>query len=455
MKEASKVHLENKRVQNSYFVFLSVLVGLRDLNIISYNKFLLVGLFFVYVCIANAADLIYILCFTFPFACGLPMTYMLPIALIGYMLKSNKLNISTLCLGGVFIAHELLLSIGYTGVAFSDLVYYCSAIILLFLMLCDNDIKINYSRTAEIFLYAIVVVVSVIFVATILDVGGNFIHLVTQGSFRFGNDSNQSLNSDMHLILNANNIAYFCVTGNAISLVLFYIVKNVRKKVYSIICFVVLTFIGLMTQSRSYILIFFIILVMFCVSSIKSRKGRCFLSLIIGCCAVGVFLLIKYRPEIISNVIGRFANETVGTAGGRTVIFHEYFIKWIEDPLRFFMGAGVINYAEVYGIDASIHCGGFQIFLCYGIVVGLIFLGVLVYPILFLFRRHVKLIFILPYFAVILFTQTIQFLNPYFLMFPYIIAVYVVKIDVRNRTLNAVRYRIEEIQQSCVLSKVL
>ena len=120
----------------------------------------------------------------------------------------------------------------------------------------------------------------------------------------------------------------------------------------------------------------------------------------------------------------------MSTAGGRSVLFARYMDAFLANPRLYFTGTGVTSYKEITGIYNSMHNATEQILVCYGIFGSILFFIGLLTPIVRCLRKNKDLwkMKILPFFAVVLFIQTIQFVNPDMLMMPYVIAVYCLRI---------------------------
>ena len=90
------------------------------------------------------------------------------------------------------------------------------------------------------------------------------------------------------------------------------------------------------------------------------------------------------------------------------------------------MGTGVTGYKEITGIYHGLHNMFQQVYLSYGIVLGSAFLYGIFAPIRI---RKFEIKKWIPFIAIMLFVQTIQFINPAALMLPYVIAVYTLNLE--------------------------
>ena len=133
---------------------------------------------------------------------------------------------------------------------------------------------------------------------------------------------------------------------------------------------------------------------------------------------------------IYNSFLGRFEEDNFATAGGRTDLFKEYNDFMAQNPRYWLAGTGVVHYKEICNCSNSIHNGIQQIYVCHGIIGVLLFSFVIVG---FYKKYHkAKLIQYLPFIAVFIFDQSIQFLHPHFLMFPFICASCALKLKLTN-----------------------
>ena len=98
-------------------------------------------------------------------------------------------------------------------------------------------------------------------------------------------------------------------------------------------------------------------------------------------------------------------------------------------------GSGAAHYRQAYHMPTSIHNGSMQVLLSYGIVGGLLFafgMAEPVYHTIYFAEKRIKLFYWLPMLSIVLFVQTIQFVNPAYLMMPYIIGVYSIQLGARE-----------------------
>ena len=108
----------------------------------------------------------------------------------------------------------------------------------------------------------------------------------------------------------------------------------------------------------------------------------------------------------------------------RMSLLGEYMDFLWKNPLRLIFGTGALYYKEISGCSNSLHCGSQQILVSYGIMGVLFWLWLMISPIRrYLLNHKFEFRAILPVLIVVVYTQTIQFINPYMLVMPYMVAV--------------------------------
>lgn len=408
-----------------YILSISILILLRDIGGVGIPKTLFIGVCVLSMAIANKENLIYMIVFIIPFLCGLPGTYIMLFALLMFLFKSRRVKRSALFLFVMVCVFEMFALFFLQGNFITTSIQYISYIGTLIFIIYDEE-DINYQLCLKLFNVGILIVSLAILVMTFKSAPTNWKYLFSQGWFRIG-DIQMEENTGMMLVLNANSMAYFCLVGISCSLLLLEIDENTRKKLIYIIETCLFIAIAIMTNSRTFILMLVIILILFLISkkvSIKSIIAMLFVGFIIG--LIG-WTVMNNNTYLLKGILSRLNDSTIKSAGGRTELFPLYFERWSCKLRTLLFGAGVAGYREVYKMEDSVHNGLLQVLICYGVFGSIMMAFVFFRPIFVGFNRKVPLKYYLPVISVIFFTQTIQFLNPCFLMLPYIIGVLAIK----------------------------
>ena len=227
----------------------------------------------------------------------------------------------------------------------------------------------------------------------------------------------------MMLTANANTIGYYSIAAISCLLVLQY-----YKKINSIlflILFAVSFYGGVLSVSRTWAILMIFSVIVY----LRFMKHNIVKSLLlIGVLSIGVVVFLSQNELILEFFTQRFTEDStnLSTAGGRTIVFQEYNAYLADNPLSLIWGEGAVYYKEASGIASATHNALQQIIVSYGLVGLCIFICAFIRSTKKYFSKK-ELMAILPLCMMVLFVQTIQILNPYFLMAPIIVAFYALK----------------------------
>jgi hypothetical protein len=416
----------------TYIAGLCFLLFIRDIGNISYSKFILVGYILFFSALAPINVMIPMTTFIFPLLWGLPYTYILPVVIVLYLIKNRNIKKQVIILLIVFFSLELITSFWYPKTDMTGWIKYFSILAIFFLFLYEENVE--YELAIKTFFLGSAFLMFVIIVTTIKTAPSNWLFLFAQGWFRFGNQVDEE-NGGMILRVNANTMAYYSVVGMAIG---FCIIKK-EHGIHKMIAFMLTLLFalgGILTVSRSWVLVTFLCLLMFVFEETKSLKT---ILLVIGIALLLAFIgyrVVMNTPELLEGFLTRWTDKNAETAGGRTALMAQYHEAFISNARFWFMGTGVTQYKPVTGIYNSFHNAIQQIFVCYGIPGAIVYFIGMLNPIIKIRGAKKTLINWIPFVAVVAFVQTIQFINPGTLMLPYVIAVFVLKQATSDRTLD-------------------
>ena len=408
---------------------LTGMLVIRDIAGIQISKFIFLAFIVFFLAVANYETAIQMLCFIFPLVCGLPGTYIMPCALALLVVKKGRINSWQLGLILFVAAMEFIAAIWYPEVDFASIVQYISFAGIMFYLIHD-DVEIDYLDCVKTFFFGTSLLCAIIIVTGIISAPDNWLSLFANGKFRFG-QSQVEENAGMMISLNANSLAYYSVVGVMCGIAL--LEKKDTDKKWMIAILLVLCFMaGFLTVSRSWMLVMAICLLIYILSKIK-RMGE-FLVLTVALIALLVMgiILFNYYPELIDGFIARFTADDIESGNGRFELFTVYMDAFWSNIRFVLLGTGVTEYIDVVGIARAMHNGTQQVLVCCGIIGFIVWIFGLLYPIIKLDRVHTKVVDWLPMMGVILFVQTIQFLNPMMLMLPFVVAWYSIKINQFN-----------------------
>ncbi len=243
------------------------------------------------------------------------------------------------------------------------------------------------------------------------------------GTLRSGIRSNAEQQLVGQFDLNANSMAFYSIT--ALSCLM------VGRRTYSMnravywLSMVLSIVVGIISFSRTWILVSILAFILYIISKHNNIKTIILTILILGSL---VYAILIYFNDLAEVFIGRFTLDNMDTGGGRTDIFRVYHNIFINNPKFYIGGTGVVHYTEVVGYPLAMHSGFQQLYVCCGMIGIFIFLiSALYYKIRFVTKK-LPLLFYIPLITCLIFDQSIQFLNPYYLMFPFIPIAYILQL---------------------------
>ena len=415
---------KNEIILKLFIAGIIILMLMRDIAHISINKYIYVIYSASLMCLADYQTLVYMLSFLFPLVWGLPGTYIMLCATILLIIKTTILNKKAILLMLLFAIMELLASFWYPDVDFVEMAGYLFSVFVFFILLYFKE-KIDCMKCVKLFFYGVAILCLIVVISGLLKAPSDWRYLFSKGWFRFG-ETQVNNSGSMMTSVNANTLAYYSITGICCGLVLLKREKGINK----IIIIIIITYFvisGFLSVSRSWLLVASICVILFILSETRSFRGILSVSVIAIIGVLTIVYFLKNNPELLQGILRRLNDSGMSTAGGRVELFSLYLKAFLKSPRFFIIGTGVTQYKEVTHIFDSVHNGLEQILICYGLTGSIVFIKGMLYPV-WKIRNTIKpLIYWMPFVGVALFTQTIQFVNPDALMFPYIIAVFALK----------------------------
>lgn len=396
---------------------LALLVFVRDIGVYHFSPTFLLIVVTVICIILPYRNLTTFFFYYIPFCFSIHGMVMLPI-MVALLFKSRRINFNQIIFTILILLFELVHLLSYEfEVDYIKYLVYAAFIFLYFFMLYDDNYD-DYSVLHSIKYYVIgcsVILVTIV-VHSIMVYGVDGVLL---GAMRIGGDDTAfDLEGPIDVTrMNANNVAYFSIT--AISLILFS-PKCVYSSFERFFFLFLLFFVGVLSTSRTWLILMGVIFILFFLFSGVKRKIS---GLIL---VITLFFVVLQYTEYTENFVDRFSSrmedqENVESLGGRVDLFKAYNDYMNSHPERKMYGTGVLYYSNICKIWNGMHSGVQQIYVCYGIIGIMIFLTSF-----FLFYRKYlrgkKVFFfnIIPFIICLIFDQTIQFLSPHALMFPFV-----------------------------------
>ena len=429
-----------EKKENLYFpIFIFGLCSLlvaRDVIGISFNKFIFVGFILLFAIVSSYKDLSSMLCFMFPLTWGLPYTYIFLGCIIIYWFKRKKIPAPAFILIIIFFLLEIVASFFYQTTDYISIIKYVSVIAIFFTFLYDSEIDKNSCIKA--YYYGSIVLCLIILVTTFRNAPSNWLYLFSKGWFRFGNKQAEDAEG-MMLSVNSNTLAYYSIVGIAIA---YYFIPGTKGKQRWLHIFALGLFLisGVFTVSISWMIVFAVCTLLFVFSQTRNVKAVLFSALGMIVLLLVFRIAISNRPELLSAFTDRLANADLRTGNNRTELMLGYHRVFINNPRFIFLGTGVTQYRQVTNLINSFHNMIQQIFVSYGVFGGLIFFIGLLAPLRKIKKHATTLLDWIPLIVVLLFTQTIQFINPESLMLPFVIAFYLLSANSAKEEENETLY---------------
>lgn len=415
-----------------YFLYIATLsffclILFRDIWNINIPGPVISGFAALFTITLNKRDAYTFTYFLLPLSVGIPgYSYLLLGVII--LIRQRKGNI------GQFIPFFILALLEIYNVMSYDFQYemksilsFLSFLFLFFLLIFSNDTTIDRRQCLLFYSLGAVFALIIVYLRIIIDNG--FVALIA-GELRsgagMGNYDDEQITN--HLMMNANCIAYYAIMLISIGLV--FISKQVCSKTISLLLITIGAISGLLSFSRTWILLLILVTLWFIYSNSHNLKSIGAVVLIIGCLfLVGIYSGVL--ESILSVFKYRMENDSIESAGGRLPLFEAYNDFVTSDISYMFLGTGATYYKQVCQLWNSVHNGTQQIFVSFGIVGLLTFFCVIVVFIKNYVKFKVKdnLILFTPFLACFLFVQSIQFLNPYPLMLPFVAAACMIRFN--------------------------
>lgn len=407
---------------------IMVILCMRDILGFGVSGVMIVGIMSLFMILLPYTQLVYLLFFILPLTCGIP-GYVMLVSIVLLVLKSKHITAAQIIPALLIAISEILHVTFYDFNAdFRGVLSYLSFISVFFFLLFEQDKTVMRQVCIKYFCFGAVFTLAVIYAGLMLENG--FAEVIAgnlRSGFAMGIEEVEEMKN--RLVLNANSIAYYSIVSLACLLL------GRRKLQLGFLSYVSMLVIaiagGILSFSRTWLLLVAVVFVLFIIANKPSNK------FVLGAAIAAIVGLVivsdsAFFAPIVENMTSRIGNDDIATAGGRFIIFERYNDFWLSEMKYVLFGTGAVYYKEVAGQFMSIHNGIQQIYVCYGLCGILLYIGVIVG---FLRRnKHIKLslLFCLPIIACFLFNQSIQFLNPYYLMLPFIPAAYALRIEKRG-----------------------
>lgn len=411
---------QNGRLLPCIVIFLMLIFTARDIVGVGIDPYITTLLICGGAIILPYSQLISYTAFMLPLSCGI-QSFSWIIILACLLYRGRKISSSTIFMFFIVLMMELIGLIQYDGtnvIVKNVIFYFVSFFLVMYLTMNNSNINIDNQCNIRYFIYGTAFLFMMIFGRNILTHG---IDQILSGALRYSLDD-KNLKDAYVFFTNANNLGLYSSVCFA---TLLFGAKRLRMSTACYIVSIILIISGgAFTLSRTWLITSVISLILF---FFLSPKNKTYISVLIIC---GIVALVAFNLSLLDPLYEMFYERLTGntddikTGAGRTDMLKMYNLFFSLHPQYWLTGTGAVYYLDVCNQPNSIHNMLQQIYICYG------FLGTLTFFIFFvnIYRNNKKYvqqtIQYLPFIIYLIFSQTVQIINPIYCIFPLVLAVY-------------------------------
>lgn len=419
-----KQKLDIKVNNGWYYLSLVVLFALffvRDFGIININPLFFIlytsGLFFVFD-LSKSLSLIFVLCCV---GSAMQILYAILIGLLFILIKNyNKIRLNmNVVLPWLLMIWELL-HVMVFGTSFNEYLRWSSGFITMIILVSLKKDEVDFKLLIKTFSLAVILTCFIILMDAIKYWNGNLVAMIENG-YRLGR-INEYPNMLFRMSGNSNALGSLCNLALSCELVLFVGESSRKEKFWALIRCILLAILGFTTLSRTFLVVFFAIFILFIFFFKCSIKRK--LIFILSFCLIGLFALLAIymiSPEIIINFLERFTVDDISNGRIEGIIFYLKVLN--ENPDWFIFGIGSQEILTVIAQRGYIwpnvpHNGIIEMLLCFGIIGSAIIFFMfitLIWDVIIKYRlvRKFNLILLIPMMVLIIEAQAGQFFKDY------------------------------------------
>lgn len=430
MKEKKYSSALNDKLLIVSCILIGTMIFMRDIAGIGYSKYILLVICVWVMPFLKYSNFLCLLGFLIAVTFGIPSTYVYLIAVIFFLIKKRfKVDKFAIIIFIIFLLWEMVLStVWQSSFGIATYIGYFSKLFFLFILIREKE-DVDSKKILKFFVLGVLVFISVVVLMYLKD---NSFEDILNGRVRIGEASwylsTDSISEGMKMSTNTNNVAYFCIVGMACCLVLL----NVEKKLIWSIVFFAIFALGSFTVSKTFFLLAAFLLVIY-LNIMLFTKYLSFGKRLVLSAVIIAGVLILLNTGTVDALLGRFSKVDYLLQDSRTEIFWEYLNAFWDNPSCVLTGAGAFTHRTVLFPEKSTHSGLEQILVSYGVIGFGVFICYCFsafwgeYKCVHAPRLVDRIVSITPALAILVFTQTIQFLNPTDLMLPLIIGYFALR----------------------------
>ncbi len=373
-KDVEYVRLD-KLVLPLCFLCISLLILLRDVGGMSVPRVVFIGLATVCCLLVDKGGIYCMLAFLAPLSTGISATYIAAIALVILLLKQRRMYLhfaGLMSMLGVLVL-ELLSALRGRF----DLVEYLRFVgmfAVTFLYMLDGSDEYNHEGMVRAFILGYCVAMASIMGQMMSQYS---LEAIFTMGVRLGDTRDLVGNGTEGMLVsyNPNGLGTLCLLTGLMCLAMY----RKKSKLRYMAIFAVTVLLGVMTQSRTFVLTFAAGMVgwLFLGGSGWRTAAKRLLICVAG--LVGLLMVaVLVVPEYLAGIVLRFQVSDLGN--GRGEIMAHYFEEILRSADRIIFGVGMQNYAEKLDYEMSAHNAIQEILVMWGVLgliaVLILFIGV-------------------------------------------------------------------------------
>ena len=402
-----KIKTNYEKVIYILFVFVfSLIIYFRNVLNINIPIIITTALIFIYAVISKESIAV-ILAFLIPFSSAIQGNYIVLMFIIMYLFRKKgkiKIEKNFFLLIIIFIIELINCFNDYSNI--KEYITFILTLLLMYLIIYDNYDNNEKLSIIKNNILGICLSTFIYVLKTFKNVSiSNFITY----HYRLGLSKLSATFEGYNLSYNANEIALYALLG--ISLLTF--LKN-KNRIKNYIFYPTLSFfiiIGVLSQSRAFLLGLIFYLMLFICTNIKNIRKLIIITIGTICSIIIIYSFnANFFDNIISNYESRF--DTTDITGGRTKNYVKYHNVIFSSTYKMLLGSGSQNYTIKNNIVGASHNATQELFICWGLIGGVSFI-----IILFTYLKQSKskykysLEYYLPLISLLFMVQTIPFIS--------------------------------------------
>lgn len=415
--------IPSNRICSFAALMIAGLIFLRDIAGLGVNSWAITIVSFGAFLLLSSENVICLTMFIIPFISGISAGKVMLLAAIFIIIKCRRIKISVIFMIFLVTLLELNASRWYLDSNHSEMFPYitCSAVLFILIL---NDFEVDYRRCIKYYFFGIIAAICIALLGSVLSGG---LTVATLVSSRGHLGTNLVSVDGARLSFNANTYAFYCISGITCGFVLIKNTMNITTRRWFSILTLFLLFAGVFSVSRTFLLVAALCVFLYVSSESDSITRIIKIGLLIIAVVIAGLYVMQSNSGIINAWLYRFTGEDIETGGQRLTLFQEYMDVFFSNERFKWIGTGVTQYREITHVYNSMHNSLQQILICLGIPGACIYVLSLLSPVWRLRYEKIKLLYWIPFIGIVLFLQSIQFLNPCMFIPTYAAGIYALR----------------------------